>query len=135
MWWRLYIFMRIFFALRKSSFPSWLTMLVFSEVFLPQYLVMSSTDLHWPIICSFTKKACTQKICLEIPKGIERLQQKRLCQFPFYRFRPRASPVSLLLKLKTIAACFEHDIFCSNLKDNVYGQVYSYKYCRLLLPK
>ena len=29
---------------------------------------------------------------------------------------------------------FEHDIFHNNLKDNVYGQVYSYKYCKLL-PK
>ena len=37
-----------------------------------------------------------------------------------------------LLKLKTITTCFEHGSFHNNLKDNVYGQVYSYKCCRLL---
>ena len=27
---------------------------------------------------------------------------------------------------------FEHDTFHNKLKEYVYGQVYSYKYCRLL---
>ena len=51
-----------------------------------------------------------------------------------FRLRLRASLVigSFLLKLKTIATCFEYDIFHNNLKDNVYGQVYSWKYCRSL---
>ena len=57
---------------------------------------------------------------------------KRLSQTLFFRFWLRASLVieSFLLKLKTITSCFEH-VFHNNLKDNVYRQVYSYKYCRL----
>ena len=59
---------------------------------------------------------------------------KGLSQTPFLRFWIRASPVieSFWLKLKTIILCFEHDISHKILNDNVYGQVYSYKYCRLL---
>ena len=59
---------------------------------------------------------------------------KRLSETPLFRLRLRASLLkeSFLLKLKTITACFEHDIFHNNLKDNVYGQVCFYKYCRLV---
>ena len=71
------------------------------------------------------EKASSPKNFLEITKGIERLQQKRLNQTLFLRFQLRTSLVleSFLLNLNTIATCFEHDIFLNNLKDNVYGQV------------
>ena len=32
---------------------------------------------------------------------------------------------SFFTKLKTMTAGFEHDIFDNNLKDNLYGQLYS----------
>ena len=94
---------------------------------------------------SFTKKAwkcihlsmCSDpKNFLEVAKGRERLQQNALVKLRFSN-SDRASLLieSFLLKLNTITLCFEHDIFHNNLKDKVYGQVYSYQYCRLLPKK
>ena len=41
-----------------KKFVTLLTLQFFFEIFLPQPPVMLSTDLHWSITCSFTKKAC-----------------------------------------------------------------------------
>ena len=105
---------------------------------------MFSTDFHQSLICSVTKNACkfaikrdsSPKIFLEVTKGIDLLQQNAVLTNSVYHIPipSRSSERVLLLKLKTITTCFEDDIFHNNLKDKVYGQVYSYKYCRLL-PK
>ena len=33
-----------------------------------------------------------------------------------------------------MSTCFKHDIFPNNLKNNIHGQTYDYKYCSML-PK
>ena len=45
-----------------ENFPSPLDPEVFLEIFLPETPPMFLTDLHWSIICSFTKKACKSAI-------------------------------------------------------------------------
>ena len=101
---------------------------------------MFSTDFHQSLIYSFAKATfeftikgdSSQKNFLEVTKGIERLQQNALNKLCFSD--SNSEQVQFLLKLKTTATLFEHYIFHNNLKENVYAQVYSYKYCRLL-PK
>ena len=89
---------------------------------------------------SFTKKACKfvikrgSKNFLEVAKGIERLQQNSSVKLRFSGSAlGKSSDRVFFTKIEDITPCFEH-IFQNNLKDNVYRQVYSYKYCRLL-PK
>ena len=82
---------------------------------------------HYSIICSFTKKVCKFAIKRDSKFFSWSSQKNRtpsakhISQTPFFRFRLRARPVieSFLLKLKTITTCLEHDIFHSNLKDNI----------------
>ena len=132
--------MSTFFVLQKCSFPSWSCRLYLNV--LRKHPVMFSTDLHQSSICSVTNKACnfaikrdsSLKIFLEVTKGIDLLQQNTLDKLRFLPAPIRSSERVLLLNLKTISTCFEHDIFHNNLKNNVYGQVFSYKYYRLL-PK
>ena len=89
---------------------------------------------------SFTKKACKfviKKILQKFSWSCQKIRApsaKGLSQTLYFRFWLRASLVieSFLLKLKIITPCFEHDISHNNLKDNVYGLVSSYKYCKLL---
>ena len=61
------------------------------EIFLPKHPVMFSTDLHYSLICSVTKKACifaikkdsSPKTFLEVTKGIDHLQQNALEKLRF----------------------------------------------------
>ena len=147
MWWRFYIFMKTF-VLWKSSLGKFPT----REIFLPQ-LPVWCFQLIFIIQYAVRKNIFGCLFSVYDTRSLSSHEQvrsirlwscernttpsaKRLSQTPFFRFWLRASLVieSFLRKLKTITLCFEHDIFHNNLKDNVYGQVYSYKYCRLL-PK
>ena len=49
-------------------------------------------------------------------------------------FRARLVIGSFFLKLKTLTMCFKLNIFYNGMKDNVYREVYSYKY-GMLLPE
>ena len=71
---------------------------------------------------------------LDITKAVESQQKNALDKF---RFSDSDSEQiwSLLLKLKTISTCFEHDSFHNSLKDNIYEQFYIKKYSRLLPKK
>ena len=131
MWCRLNIFIWTFLVLRKSFFSSWPCKFS-SKYFYPNpgwcFQLIFIIQLS-----SFTKKACKfaikrySNIFLEFTKRREHLQSNALDKLRF------SNSDSLLLKLKTIPSCFELDIFHNNLKDNVYGQVFSYKYFSLLL--
>ena len=172
MWWRFYIFVKSFFVLRKSSFPSW-PCRVFFEIFLPQppmwcfqliFIIQYAVRKIFLLVCSvfiiqkvytswtstfnyvngcffrdpfpsFTKKACKfiirgdQKIFFKLPKKIKRLQQNAFVKL---RFADSDSGQVYFTKIEDHNPCFEHNIFHNNFKYNVYGQVFSYKYCKLL---
>ena len=93
--------------------------------------------LQKSVTCSFTKKASkfaikrgsNPKHFLEVTKGIKRVSRTPQTNCIF-QIRLRA--ILAIESLRTITTCFEHDNFHNNLEDSVYGQVYSYKYCRLL---
>ena len=78
-------------------------------------------------MCIFTKNACKFAIkrnSKNFPCSSQKNRTssaKDLCQTPFFIFGLRARPVieSFLLKLKTIATCFKHDIFHNNLNENI----------------
>ena len=111
--------LRFLFILQKISFSFWPCSFFF-EIFLPQLPVMFSTDLR-QLICSFNKRA--YKIAIKrdsVPKHFLEVTKRN-------RSRLWVSLVieSFLLKLKTITTCFVQDICHNNLKDNVYGQIYS----------
>ena len=132
--------MRIFFVLLKRSFPS-SSCSFFFEIFLPQPPVVFSTDFNQSVICSFTKslencykKRLQPKTCSGSYQRNRTPSAKRLRQTLFFRSRASLVIESSLLKLKIITTCFEQYIFHNNLKNNVYGQICSQKYC-LLLPK
>ena len=57
------------------------------------------------------QRGLSTKHFLRVTKGIERLQQNALDQFPL---RASLMIVSFLLKMKTITTCFEQDIFTIN---------------------
>ena len=76
MWWILYIFMRTFFILQKSSLTSW-PCSFFYEMFLPQPPVMFSTDFD------YSKRDSGPKHFLEVTEGIELLQQNALDKLRF----------------------------------------------------
>ena len=82
---------------------------------------------HYSIICSFTKNASkfapetnSKIFCLKFLKEQNDFsktpQSISVFQIPT---RSKSSDRVFLTKLKTITACFEHDIFHNNLKDNI----------------
>ena len=81
------IFLGELFRFTKK-FSSLLTLF---EIFLPQLLMMFSTNLNYSVICSFTKRvykiamknASIPKHFLEVTKGIERLLQNALDKLRF----------------------------------------------------
>ena len=85
---------------------------------------MFSTGIHQSIICSFTKKSANflQKR-LNPQKNFQKLPKQQNA----YRKTPKTNSVfQILIQSKS------SDVFHNKLKDNIYGQVYSRKYCRLL---
>ena len=70
-------------------------------------------------ICYMKKKDL--KYFFEVTKEVERLQQNALVKLHFTDSKTEDHRT----------ACFEYNIFHNNLKNNFYGQVYSYKYCKL----
>ena len=121
--------MRIVFLLRKSSFSSWFCRF-FQTIFTPT----PSDVFNWSSLVNITQlylkslQVCYKKRLKIFSWNCQRNRTplgKRLSQTPFSRFQSKTS--NSLFFLKTITTCFEHDIFHNNPKDNVYGQVYSYK--------
>ena len=95
------IFLWNLFLFHKNVLSPLYPVAFFFAIFLLQPHAMFLTHLYKSVICSFTKRgykfvitrnSSAQKF-LEVNKGIERLQQKRLRQTPFFRSRLRASLV------------------------------------------